>query len=845
MNDAQVSDGSPAPASVQAYEEGWYRSLRALAERRRGEVERFDDPEDEAAQGDAAGATAPSLLSRDPIERREALLALADRDPSDDELLATASLMLDPDAAVRTLAFTTLARFPDRLDGATIRRALHDPADDVRALAVRVAASRGPRDAATLMPLVGARRWPETQRAVLEVLPTVLMLAEPAPEDLGPLLWAVADLDPPPQDWERQAFAEIADAIGTPALIEAMTLPDVRRLGAVRLLSEVRSGSVREALAGRVADPLEEIRETGTAAALDLERAAARPEPEPEPAAEAEPAEALDVFSLAGRAPAHALVDGAGSALSETPRDDVVAWAREVLASPESDAVVLVAEAAVVLGLHEIGSELLERTAALSAEHRLAVVEALAEFPDPDQLAGSLPDVAAEVRPEAVRVVWQAAGVRVAPRLRPLLADPSAEVRVAVADVLGRSEDPRSVEAVARLLRTDASPQVRSAAVRSMANAGAGVDDLARGLNDVDAGVRATTVEHLPGDPPDRVGSILAEALVDGDEAVRDAAMRRLAGASSSERELAWSALERCRVEERPALLEALIRNERELIVDVALEHLSSADEGERVLALETVGRGGTQACVQAAIRALGDDEPAVRRAAAGALGRLGDRTAVAALGDALGDGDPDVRSAAVRALGMIDDEEVLSHLVAAMNDGEQSVRETASQVLTGWSSPTVAKRLAGVLTVPSLRESAADLLRQIAPTSVELLIDVLRQGTAGLRETVGPLLSSLVGVDEFIQRMGSLEPERRLAAAEALGAIGGPDAVDALVVALSDADEGVRLRVVHLLRDLGDLRTADAVARLLDDPAPQVVAAARDALETGLDRRAGDRDRG
>lgn len=438
-------------------------------------------------------------------------------------------------------------------------------------------------------------------------------------------------------------------------------------------------------------------------------------------------------------------------------------------------------------------------------------------------------------------MVWQAGGPRVIPQLRALLTDPSVQVRAAVVGVLGESGDPASLEAAAGLLLTDASPEVRAAVVRAIARAGAAITDLSRALQDPDAVVRAAAIENLPADPADAVGPILATALADRDEHVRRAAMGRLVGASAGDRELAWSALRQCRAEERDDLVEAFQQTDPALIVELAFERLYSADEAERALAIEVVGWGSTQACVEAAIRALVDPSPFVRRMAVDSLGRLRDRSAVTALGKALGDPDPHVRSGAVRALGVIDDEGVLSYLVSALKDPDHGVRETASHVLTEWSSPAVAKRLAGVLAVPSLRESAADLLMRIGPTSVELLIDVLFQGSADVRATVGPLLYNLVGVEEFVGRMDSLEPERRLRAAEALGAIGGPDAVDALAAALSDPDERLRLRAAQLLGDLGDPRVAGAVARLLDDPVPEVAEAARETLETSLDRRGGD----
>jgi len=204
----------------------------------------------------------------------------------------------------------------------------------------------------------------------------------------------------------------------------------------------------------------------------------------------------------------------------------------------------------------------------------------------------------------------------------------------------------------------------------------------------------------------------------------------------------------------------------------------------------------------------------------------------VAALGKALSDPDPEIRMGAVRALGVIDDEAVLGFLVSALKDPEIRVRQVASEVLTQWSSPAVAKRLAGVLSVPNLREAAAELLAKMGPSAVELLIDVLMQATAEVVPTVGQLLSNIAGIDRFVERLSSMDPEQRLRAAEAVGAIGGPAAVDALVATLPDPDERVRIRSVQLLGKLGDARALDALKRcLLGDPVPEVVAAAEDAI--------------
>ncbi|HEY3264780.1 MAG TPA: HEAT repeat domain-containing protein [Actinomycetota bacterium] len=782
--------------------------------------------------------TGPSLSSRDPAERRAALLAVMEHEPTAAELETVAALVLDPDAELRRLAVEALSRTRVRLDDAVIRQTLQDPADEVRAAAVHAAATRGVRDLPALAPLVDARRWPETHRTVLTLLPKILGEAQLTADALDPLLLAIAQMQLPPDEQERAAFTEIAASIGTMLLIQGLTLPDARRLGAVRLLTGDRSPAVLNALAQRAGDPLEEVRQAGLAAADEIARI------------EAEAARAAGPPDIAGLAqelrdpdPGH--VERAVAALAAVDRSDVVSWCRERLEQADPDSVAMVASVVTVLDLNDVVADLLTCGAALPSERRRPVIEALAEFRDPSRLAGALTVVPSETRADAVRLVWEASGRRVLPELRGFLADPAVEVRVAVIEIARDADDPASIEAVAALLAAEASADVRAAAVRTIATAEDGLPKVVAALGDPDPHVRATAVESMPSTPASEVGPILAQALSDPDERVRLAAIERLAGVSSRDPALAWSALLRCRVEDRDELLAALQRTNPGQILEIALEHLTSLDEGERRLAIEMTGWGDSQGAVEAAIRALGDPLPDVRRTAVAALGRLRDRSAVAALGKALADPDVGVRVGAVRALGVIDDEGVLAFLVAALKDPDQEVRETTSHVLTEWSSPAVAKRLAGVLAVPSLRDSAADLLRRIGPTSVELLIDVLLQGNADLRPTVGPLLEQIIGVDEFLGRLDSLAPERRLRAIEALGAIAGPLAVDALVRSLSDPDERIRLRSTQLLGELGDPIATDAVRRLVDDPVAEVAAAARQALETNLGTRRLGREAG
>jgi HEAT repeat protein len=413
---------------------------------------------------------------------------------------------------------------------------------------------------------------------------------------------------------------------------------------------------------------------------------------------------------------------------------------------------------------------------------------------------------------------------------------------MAVLEVMGESGDPSYVDVARFVLETDQSPPLRAAAVHVIARANIEISAaMTRAMADLDPVVRAAAMEELTPGLGREADPFLLQGLSDGEEQVRRAAMNQLASREDSDHEFVWSALRQCRTEERKELGWVFSHSNQAALTELALMHYGSPDQEERVLALELAGWSGSQACLEASIQSLQDPVPAVRAAAASALGRLRDTSAVRALGNAIGDSVPEVRVEAVRALGVIDDEAVLGFLVAALQDADPGVRTVASEVLTQWSSPAVAKRLAGVLAVPNLRGAATDLLRKIGPSSQELLIDVLLHGTAEVVPIVGGLLGEVVGVARLAERLGSTEADARLRAVEAIGAIGGPDAVGPLIGVLSDPDERIRLRATQLLAALGDPRGADAIVEaVLNDPVPEVVAAAEEALYR-LGVRSGD----
>jgi HEAT repeat protein len=774
-----------------------------------------------------------SLTSADPRERAFALHALATKELSEAETHRVEAMLLDPEADIRMSAIRALARRPDRVSPGAVWQSLQDPTDEVRAVAVELAASRG--DAWQIAPLLAARDAPLTQAAALRLLPEIVASAPVDDRVLGRILGAVGDLDPGPLGSEEVAIRQLALALGSRRILGALSWPDVPRLGAIRLLSHDRSPDVLRELAAYETDPVDEIREFAVAARTELAMAETVREPLQGAQGAADEEESERITSLA-----RALVDDdptvrhlALSGLAGMDRPAIAAWAQEAIGSGDASQLSLAASVAQMLRLVEGAADILDAAAELPVDARHSLLDALTSFVmPPDQLAGLLPQVREPHQAEAIRMLWQVGGPPLLPYLRSYLDDPSIAVRQAVLDVFAESGDATALDVARVSLESDVSPVVRARAVRMLAQVRVAppTSTIVVALSDPDPEVRATAIETLPDVSGAEAVDALTSSLRDQDDRVRLAAAKRLA-AQAADPELVWSSLRQAPETGRGDIISSFERVRSGSLTQIALERLRSPDLEERVLAVEVCGWGASPGCVEGAIQALHDPSAIVRRTATVSLGRLRDPAATSALGKALGDPDAEVRMGVVRALGVIDDEAVLGLLVTALNDPVEEVRDVGSQVLTEWSSPAVARRLAGVLAVPRLREAATELLTRIGKPAVELLIDVLMQHNPAVVPTVGELLRGISEPEEFLARLDGIEPERRLRGLEALGAIGGPEAADALLRSVADPDERIRARSAQLLAELRDPRSREALTGLLRDPIPGVQAAAQEAL--------------
>jgi HEAT repeat protein len=823
-----------------------------------------------AMQEDFAAASSyeppsPSLISLSAEDRRTALEELRVRGVTEDDVTTISALVSDPERDIRALAVETLAEHPELVDPDVVRRGLQDPTDEVRAATVRLAAAQDDPDLDLLCPMVAARRWPLTQQTALDVLPGLFHRGPADDRALDALLTAVASMESSPIGDERSGFGRLTRSVGIDRLIESLDLPDDRRLGAVRLLLEDGSPEALRAVSEQGRDPLDEVRVAATSAKDQL--IAAEPEvvvePEPVPEPEPEPEEDLETVldqpvsafaqdaGIATAGPveseiisglAHALEDPdegvrerAARALGEVDRSALLTWTREALQSSDPAEASLAGAVAEAATLHEVAGDILDRASGIRPEARGSLVGALSSLGLEDRelvaLAGS---VEVSRRPDAVRLLWQVAGRRVLSPLRTMLEDSSGPVRVSVLEVFGESGDPSAIEVAHSVLEHDSSPVVRATAIQVIGRAGLDqrTQSLQQALEDPDPDVRSTAVELLPQGMAGQAGELLLIAMQDEDERVWQPAMRHLVSLPERDLPVLWKAIRSTSEERREQLISLLERTSHERLGLVALEHLSSPDYDDRMLAISLASRSGTPGAVQGVIGTLVDPLPAVRRAGAASLAQLASPEAIPALSQALNDPDRGVREEALRALSDIDDERVLDPLINALKDPEASVREVASDALIRWSSPAVARRLVEALTSPVLRRPASELLARMGTSAVDPLVNLLRDGHPDIAATVGDTLERLVGREVFLERLGSMDPDERMGAVEALGAMGGLEAIEGLVRALSDPNEDIRIRSLQLLGDLGDPRGIDAVERSAHgDPVPEVAAAAEETL--------------
>lgn len=239
-----------------------------------------------------------------------------------------------------------------------------------------------------------------------------------------------------------------------------------------------------------------------------------------------------------------------------------------------------------------------------------------------------------------------------------------------------------------------------------------------------------------------------------------------------------------------------------------ALAALESPETADRVAAARLLGLARAEEAGEALLAALTDAEPAVSLAAGRALGQIADPEMAGPLLVALEHPTSQVRLGAARALGMMGAETAVSPLRAMLLQGEGQEVAVAAEALGQIGSP-----------------AAVDAL--LVPLG-DLTLTPRRHAALGALEALGA-----PGVEPLLQELDSDSSHVRQNAAEALGWVGTPTAVEPLARTLGrDRDAGVRAQAAWALGQIGDPSAEGALARAAErDPAVDVRGQAEEAL--------------
>ncbi|WP_165249472.1 HEAT repeat domain-containing protein [Paludisphaera soli] len=483
------------------------------------------------------------------------------------------------------------------------------------------------------------------------------------------------------------------------------------------------------------------------------------------------------------------------------------------------------------LALAAIGGPAVETLRSLLTERRESVraevVMALGRIgpdaaPAVADLLPLLADPGDRIRAEAVRALGSIGPAS----LDPLIAACShedAKVRSGAVEALGfaTAPDPRAVAAVIGRARDD-SPEVRAAAIRSLARFGEAVPEkdaltaLQAGLRDDDEGVRLAAVDasidrpELLARSADDLESLLTAP---GDGPARHAAflLGRM-GADAAPRLLRALADDRSRVGPIADALAGLGLPVAPTLVEAAASPSPRVRQAA-VLALGSL-RPLAPGAVEVMTKGLRDADPAVSAASLAALGSLGPRAAPAIPEvRALLRGDSaELRAQAVAVLAQAAprDGKLVDDLMGVLDDPEPAVRRPALERLRGLGT----------------------LGRKAIPAAIAKLNDPdddVRAAAADLLGGHGP--SAAEAVPALTAMLAGPSPRIRILAAETLGKLGrsAQAAFDPVAALLDSPDEPVREAAALTLGALG--LDAEAVrprlAGALRDPSPAVRKAA------------------
>ncbi len=185
-------------------------------------------------------------------------------------------------------------------------------------------------------------------------------------------------------------------------------------------------------------------------------------------------------------------------------------------------------------------------------------------------------------------------------------------------------------------------------------------------------------------------------------------------------------------------------------------------------------------------------------------------------------------RASAANRLGFLGSEAVIPAVRAQLDDPDLDARLAAAQALVELGDADAAPLILSAIALRGewpLRRGT-EILMALGPAVILPLRGFLRAGSAQgspgeiVAINVLGLLEALAALPELLHCMQHPDMEMRVASAKAIGAIGGPDAMAALELALGDQQWEVRSMAAKALGRLRAGTAAEALHVTLADPA-------------------------
>lgn len=257
---------------------------------------------------------------------------------------------------------------------------------------------------------------------------------------------------------------------------------------------------------------------------------------------------------------------------------------------------------------------------------------------------------------------------------------------------------------------------------------------------------------------------------------------------------------------------------------------LRSRKASVRRAAAEQLGASRDLRALKLLAGAVQDDDPGVRRAAQDALANVRSaahkdlqdlcRSKMDGLLRALKQGHHETRATAARALGRVEKLPAFRALRSALHHEDEHLRRSAATILGDLRRRALkaleAKLRDGEIYTMATSEAVESVERIGGPAALQCLLAALEHTggsdsvKAALVRAGGAAVGELVGYLEH-----QYYHEVRVAAAEVLGELKSPAAVEALIAAtFRDDNPFVRIAVAHALGKIGDPRCVAALAR-------------------------------